>query len=308
MKAISRNSLVPQILTAFGLVLASAAQILGASNAKPPDETNAAQILIKSKFIALPKGAFQIQNLDSLTAARIDSKALTLTEPQTKVLLKALEQNELAETISSPVIMSLSGRQAQVRIGQTSTIITGIKPEALFPPGLCSPSNTTADLGSIIAGISGVESKATSPPRLDAPGLATAELYSITNREFGLTIDVTATVADEGRTILLAITNATTSFLGHQRAADSQIAYVNGNGILATQFLPQIWESETHARATLEDGQSLVTTATRNRLGAKKDKVPLLGCRPALEGLLLSEEYTTDEQDVIVVTTATLAD
>ena len=49
-----------------------------------------------------------------------------LTEPQYKIVLRALEQRHGAEVLSAPSVTTLSGRQAQIRIADMNTIVTGV--------------------------------------------------------------------------------------------------------------------------------------------------------------------------------------
>ena len=59
-----------------------------------------------------------------------------LTEPQRRMVLKAIEQRAGTELVAQPEVTTLSGRQAQCKVADVRTIATGVKEQALTPPGI----------------------------------------------------------------------------------------------------------------------------------------------------------------------------
>jgi general secretion pathway protein D len=53
-----------------------------------------------------------------------------LTDAQSRVVMKALEQRSGTEVLSAPSVTTLSGRQAQIQVVEMKTVVTGIDPVA----------------------------------------------------------------------------------------------------------------------------------------------------------------------------------
>jgi len=53
-----------------------------------------------------------------------------LTDPQFRVVLRALEQRSGTDVLSTPSVTTLSGRQAQIRVQEMKTVVTGSEPAA----------------------------------------------------------------------------------------------------------------------------------------------------------------------------------
>ena len=54
-----------------------------------------------------------------------------LTDPQFRVVIRALEQREGVDLLSAPKITTLSGRQARIAIEDTETIILGLSAQGI---------------------------------------------------------------------------------------------------------------------------------------------------------------------------------
>jgi general secretion pathway protein D len=59
-----------------------------------------------------------------------------LTDPQFRVVIRALEQREGVDLLSAPKITTVSGRQARISIEDTQTIILGFSVQALGGGGV----------------------------------------------------------------------------------------------------------------------------------------------------------------------------
>lgn len=62
-----------------------------------------------------------------------------LTDPQFRLVIRALEQREGVDLLSAPKITTVSGRQARIAIEDTQTIIIGFDVEALGGQGVAAP-------------------------------------------------------------------------------------------------------------------------------------------------------------------------
>ena len=59
-----------------------------------------------------------------------------LTDPQFRLVVRALEQREGVDLLSAPKITTVSGRQARIAIEDTQTIILGLNVQALGGQGV----------------------------------------------------------------------------------------------------------------------------------------------------------------------------
>lgn len=65
-----------------------------------------------------------------------------LTDPQFRVVIKALDQRDGADLLSEGDVTTLSGRQCQIQTTEMKTIVTGINPKALTRPGVTATNDT----------------------------------------------------------------------------------------------------------------------------------------------------------------------
>jgi general secretion pathway protein D len=70
-----------------------------------------------------------------------------LTDPQFRLVVRALEQREGVDLLSAPKITTVSGRQARISIEDIQTIITGFDVEALGGGGVGVPGQGGAGGG-----------------------------------------------------------------------------------------------------------------------------------------------------------------
>ena len=129
---------------------------------------------------ANPQGVFPgapVPATNSQPLASSPAPTLTgfLTEPQYRVVLKALQQREGTELLGQPEVTLSSGRQAQCKVTSILSVVKGIREQALTPPGIAS---TNDDESSV---------------------------YGTEQIEFGVTLDVVPTVLEDGYTINLPV-------------------------------------------------------------------------------------------------------
>jgi general secretion pathway protein D len=75
-----------------------------------------------------------------------------LTDPQFRVVIRALEQREGVDLLSAPRITTLSGRQARISIEDTQTIIIGFSVQGLGGGGGVVGGTTGGGAGGVTAG------------------------------------------------------------------------------------------------------------------------------------------------------------
>jgi hypothetical protein len=151
-----------------------------------------------------------------------------LTDPQFRLTLRALNEREGAALLDQLQVTTLSGREAQLQSTELVTVITGINPDALQPPGLTSTE--------------------------------TNSLYQTQLLPFGTSVDLNPVVEADGKTIRMRLTPSVTEFLGYdnQGQTNRTLVYINGVREWVPIPLPSWTSRNTSTSAVVQDGQTLV--------------------------------------------------
>jgi len=203
-----------------------------------------------------------------------------LTDPQSRMVLKALQQRSGTEFLAQPDITTLSGRQAQMQMVTMTTVVKGINERALTPPGI----TTTND---------------------DASSLYVTESISC-----GPIMDVIANVMADGYTIELMMIPSVTEFLGYQEDQTNRVAvYVDGKKKWVSPPRPIVRQRKLSASVRVWDGQTVVLGGLPSEtVTTLKDKVPVLGDLPLLGRMFRSESKATTKKNLLIFVTPTLID
>jgi general secretion pathway protein D len=203
-----------------------------------------------------------------------------LTDPQFRVVMKALQQRSGAELLAQPEVTTTSGRQAQMKAVDIQTVVTGIDKRALTPPGITTTNE-------------------------DESGL-----YVTERMEFGPMLDVIASVLPDGYTIALTVIPLVTEFLGYQEDPTNRVAvYVNGKKkwVIPPEPIVRIRQMSTSVRVW--DRQTVVLGGLPSEtVSLLKDKVPMLGDLPLVGRLFRSESKTINKKNLLIFITPTLID
>ncbi len=223
-----------------------------------------------------------------------------LTEAQSKVVLRALEQRAGTDVLSAPKVATLSGRQAQIQVVDLKTYVMGIDPKAVTQPGK-RPAGATNALRDPWGNPYIISQPGKRPEgATNASPLLTAQVPT------GPTLDVIPTVAADGYTIELKVIPTVTEFLGYD---DPRMFQPQGGKSEALLPLPhfRVWQMETTAR--IWDGQTLVLGGlTSDEVQKTKDSVPVLGDLPLVGSLFRSESQQSVKKRLLVFVTATIID
>ena len=214
-----------------------------------------------------------------VTAALGTSMTGVLTDPQYRVVLRALEQRSGADVLSAPRVTTVSGRQAQIQVADMRTVVNGIDPAALIQLG--------------------------AQPRTNAVPFLTSTI------PVGPTLDVVPTVAADGYTIRLNVIASVAEFLGYdQPPADAKVTvWQGGKASEVAVPLPRFRVRQMTTQALLWDGQTLVLAGMPVEDSVTmKDKVPVLGDLPVAGSLFRSESKSTVKKNLLVFITATIID
>jgi len=214
-----------------------------------------------------------------VTAAQGATVTGILTDPQSRAVLRALEQRAGVDVLSAPRVVTVSGRQAQIQVAELRSVATGINPDAVRVPG----------------GI----------PATNALPFTSATVPT------GPSLDVIPVVSADGVTINLTAIPTVTEFLGYDEPPkDSKVeVMVNGKARLVALPLPRFRVRQMVTQAAIRDGQTLVLggfPVEETRLS--KEKVPVLGAIPLAGALFRSESKSTVRKQLLVFVTATIID
>ena len=219
-----------------------------------------------------------------------------LTDPQFKVVLRAMEQRDGVDLLNAPEVMTPSGRQAQIQIVDIQTIVTGTSVNQNSSGG---GNNTTTGNG----GGGGVVGTTIDYPTEQVP--------------FGTTLDVIPYISSDGYTIQMTIIPTITEFVGYddpQQFIPQGQSVSSGGGVGATPLraqlpLPRIRLRQVTTSAIVWDGQTVVLGGLLSEdVTRLKDKVPFLGDLPFVGKLFRSESSQTKKKNLVIFVTPTIID
>jgi len=204
-----------------------------------------------------------------------------LTDPQYRMVIKALQQRTGAQLLAQPEITTQSGRQAQCRSMSHQAVAKGINKQALTPPGITSTNNEVS------------------------------AVFETEPMEFGVSLDLVPTVMEDGYTINLPVVATALGFLGYDDHQTNHVAvYLNGQRQWATPPRPKVQKREVAATVNVRDGETLVLgSLAPPNLAALVDQMPMLGDLPLVRRMLQSGEYEiTQKRNLLVFVTPTIID
>ncbi len=231
-----------------------------------------------------------LRNQDATQAAIPAVGTITgiLTDPQFRLVIRALEQREGVDLLSSPRLTTLSGRQAQVSVVDYRSIVSGLNQGGNVGGG-----------GGLGGGGGGA-----------AVGTQT---YTTITIPAGTTLDVIPSVSADGYTIQMTLIPTITEFVGYDTSPFvSQIQVVGTVGaapLQASQPLPRLRVRQVTTSAIVWDGQTVVLGGLMSEnIKKTKDKVPVLGDIPLLGRLFRSESSSNEKKHLVIFVTPTIID
>jgi type II secretory pathway component GspD/PulD (secretin)/tetratricopeptide (TPR) repeat protein len=218
-----------------------------------------------------------------------------LTDPQFRLVIRALEQRQGVDVLVAPKITTLSSRQAQIKTVEVRYIVTDLDVDQTAAGG-----GTTAVTGTTTTG-GGVGS-------LIVP---LAEPF-----ELGPVLDVVPYVSADGYTIQMTIIPTIKEFVGYDlESAQIFQAQAQSVGQAASAPLTQVTPlpifrlRQVVTSAIVWDGQTVVLGGLISENVTKtKDKVPVLGDLPVAGRLFRSESSSTRKKNLLIFVTPTIID
>ncbi|MHB8521099.1 MAG: M56 family metallopeptidase [Limisphaerales bacterium] len=199
-----------------------------------------------------------------------------LTDPQFASVLKTLERRSGVDILSAPRVTTLSGREAEVGILETRTVVTGVEIEK------SKKDHDTASNES---------------PRIR---------YKTSPMGFGPTITIRPSVRPDGYTIQMEVKGTVKDFLGYDDPREVKVRE------LSTHYqepLPRYRTREITGNALVWDGQTVVLGGlTYEDVLKLKDQVPVLGDIPLMGRLFRHESTSTVKKRLIIFLTPTIVD
>jgi type II secretory pathway component GspD/PulD (secretin)/beta-lactamase regulating signal transducer with metallopeptidase domain len=257
-------------------------------NAAPP------QINLKCKVVAVPQNDTNALGFDWYLANVLTSngsiggqagsansfpRSGILTDPQYRVVMKALQQRDGTELLFQPEVTTSSGRQVQCKAVDMRSLVK-LNKQALTPPGITSTNDDESSL------------------------------YVAEPMEFGVVFDMHPTVLEDGFTIRMPVIGQVIEFQGYEDARTNRVtAYVNGKPKAVTPPLPCVRLHQMAATNNVYDGQTLVLGGlVSERTTAFKDNVPVLGDLPLVGRLFRSESKNAQKRNLLIFITPTIID
>ena len=216
-----------------------------------------------------------------------------LTDPQFRMVLKALQQRQGAELLSQPEVTTQSGRQAQMKASDVKTIITGFS----------FSQNTGGTSGSSGSGTT-----------VQAP--TAAFVYPLPEQmELGPVLDVIPAVLADGFTVNLTVIPTLTEFVGYDNPNEVTSSGLlttgafPGGAVLIPTVLPLFRVRQVVSAVNVWDGQTLVLGGLlAETITTIKDQVPMLGDLPLVGRFFRSESKTTSKKNLLIFVTPKLID
>ena len=214
-----------------------------------------------------------------------------LTDPQFRVVIRALEQRRGVDLLSAPKVTTLSGRQAQISILDLVTVVSGVD----------LSQNQQSQQNAFGTGGAGVVGSTIAFTTLSLP--------------FGPVLDVIPYVSADGYSIQMTIIPTITEFLGYDDpgAFVPQAQSVGGSSIglplSAVLPLPKLRVRQVTTSCNVWDGQTVVLGGLiAENITKIKDKVPVLGDLPFVGRLFRSESSASNKKNLVIFVTPTIID
>ena len=240
---------------------------------------------------AIPPSATDGQLTSGLRSVGSPLFTLTgiLTDPQFRVVIKALQQRSGAEVMAQPEVTTTSGRQAQMKAAEVKSVITSF---SYNQPQTASGNNN----GNTIVN----------------PGAAI--IYPIAEQmELGPVLDVIPCVLSDGFTINLTIIPTVTQFAGYDNPNEVLTSGIISSSIvgftLVPIVLPRFNVRQVVSTVNVWDGQTVVLGGLlAETVQTLKDQVPILGDLPLLGRFFRNESKSTTKKNLLIFVTPLLID
>jgi general secretion pathway protein D len=249
---------------------------------------------------AIPAGAADglltsgVRNQDANQSAipTIATFSGILTDPQFRLVIRALEQRDGVDLLSAPKVTTLSGRQAQISVVDARRIVLDVNQNQGGQQGGAGVVQPTG-VGQVI--------------QQNPIGFG----YTTASLPFGPTLDVIPYVSADDVSIQMSIIPAHTEFIGYDNPGDFVPVQTGPNvaPVRARLPLPRIRLRQVTTSAIVWDGQTVVLGGLiAEDVKKTRDKVPVLGDIPFVGRLFRSEASLNAKKNLVIFVTPTIID
>lgn len=258
----------------------------------PGNFANGTSILPATTDGLLTGGLRNTFGKDGTSVPAIGTFTGILTDPQFRVVLRAIEQRDGIDLLNEGQVTTLSGRQAQIQVSEVRTIVTGVQ-------------QNSGQGGSAQAAPAGGNSVIQNTATFQTPNTSPVPI--------GPVIDVLPTVSSDGYTIQMTIIPTLTEFIGYdlntaQTFVPTAIT-AGGQTLAGTLPLPIFRVRQLTTCCSVWDGQTIVLGGLiSDNVTKQKDKVPVLGDLPLMGKLFTSESAQTQKKNLVIFVTPRIID
>jgi Flp pilus assembly secretin CpaC/tetratricopeptide (TPR) repeat protein len=225
-----------------------------------------------------------------------------LTDPQFKMVIRALDQREGVDVLSAPRVTTVSGRQAKIDLTEVKSIVA-------------SQNFGGQSSGGGGGGLGGGGGGGGLGGSTGGTGVSASSNFSPQQVPLGPQLDVIPYVDADGYTVEMTIIPTLVQFLGYddpgpfvpqaQAVAGSSI----GTPLVAQLPLPRFRVRQVLTSAIVWDGQTVsLGGLIAEDVTKTKDKVPFLGDIPLLGRLFRSESSQQTKKNLVIFVTPTIID
>lgn len=227
---------------------------------------------------------------NTINAPAIGSLTGILTDPQFKMVLRALQQRDGVDELTDGQVTTLSGRQTQFQAVDLRYIVTS----SGVNQGSGGGATPAAGNGSVLT---------TQSQQSITPGTSVVPL--------GPTIDVIPYVSADGYTIQMTLIPTLVEFLGYDDPGQFTIQGQQGTGVplVAVLPLPRFRLRTVTTSCIVWDGQTIVLGGLiTDNVTRVKDQLPVLGDLPWIGRFFRSEQNKSSKGNLLIFVTPTILD
>jgi len=208
-----------------------------------------------------------------------------MTDPQFRMVINTISQQEGAELLSAPRILAISGQQAQIEVQDQRNIVTGVQPT--FTPG--------AGGGGLGGG--GGQGGGTVTPVVSA-------------QQMGPSLTVLPYVNSDGYTIEMSLVPEITEFLGYEESTfEAAVFAAGGNVVRSAVPMPRIRTRTLNVNCVVWDQTVLaVGGLIAENVQTTRDKVPYLGDLPFVGRLFRGKGRNSKKKNMVIYVKPTIID
>ena len=208
-----------------------------------------------------------------------------MTDPQFRMVINAISQQEGAELLSAPRILAISGNPATITVQDQRNIVTGVVPT--FTPGAG---------GGGFGGAGGAGGGTVMP--------------QTTQMMMGPTLEVLPYVNSDGYTIEMSLAPQITEFLGYEESTFEAAVFAAGGNVVRSQVpMPRIRTRQLSVECVVWDQTVLALGGLiSENVQTTRDKVPFLGDAPFIGRLFRGKGRNSKKKNMVIYVKPTIID